>query len=856
MLLDRVSVGGMAEVFKAKSYGVEGFEKVIAIKRILPSMGEDRDFIKMFIDEAKIAGQLAHANICQIFELGRIDGAHFIAMEFIWGKDLLQIQNRLRKFKHPMAPAMAAYVMARVCEGLDYAHRKKDPMGRPLEIVHRDCSPQNILVSYEGEVKIIDFGIAKATSRSSSTMAGVLKGKFGYMSPEQVRGLTLDRRSDIFALGTMLFECLTGERLFHGETDFQTLERVRNVNIRKPREVNPEIPEILERIILKALSKDVGGRYQWCSELGADLQSYLMSLDVVFTAKALAGWIKESFSIEIDRERQQLDSYRRLGRDGLVSGGAAPAPTPAPMTLDDSHLASPTTDSEGPAFPGGRHEDGGLLLGGQEEITNSAVETGFDEFPNDATVAQSMDLDALRAMLDAPAAKPAVASPAPSQRHAGAPAPITGNHGFGEEAKTEIFSELSVVERANNMIASAKAARSGSQPVAIPVIAQQPVAAPPTGGSRPTIARPAPAPPPGSTPPPSRPTGRAPTIPPPPPARTSSSTAAPPRTPSPTSPAPFPPPSAAPTANASLASALAALSSGPSGVESDPSSENHESMSDESLDPNIFASAGHTHVGAVPLSFEPSYDPTMPVPRPQAAPAPKPVVVVKSHAMRNAVIAAAIAAVAGGSFFVVRLLSSRKAVHAITVTTDAAKAPVVPAIAAAKAPADAGVPVVIDSGAPVVLDAGAPPSIDATPPPIDATPPPAPDALKEAAKETSGSKLDSSTKSPSGSGKSSPSLSGSGRGTGSKETPVEEAAPVAGDGYLVVFSKPTAQVSVDGSDTGMTTPIVARRRITLSAGKHSVTLTVDGTPHVFAVIIAADQTTTLSKMDLAPQTSH
>jgi serine/threonine protein kinase len=309
----------MAEVFKAKSYGVEGFEKIIAIKRILPTMGEDRDFIKMFIDEAKIAGQLAHANICQIFELGRIDGSHFIAMEYIWGKDLLQIQNRVRKLKQPIPITLACFVIAKVLEGLDYAHRKRDPLGRPLEIVHRDCSPQNVLVSYEGEVKVIDFGIAKATSRNSRTMAGVLKGKFGYMSPEQVRGLPLDRRSDIFAIGTMLFECLTGERLFQGETDFSTLEKVRNVDIQPPRAINPHIPEAVERVILRALAKDVDERYQWCSEMLADLQQYLMSQDVVFTAKTLSAWLKEMFSGEIDRERSQLEAYKRVGRDGLIA---------------------------------------------------------------------------------------------------------------------------------------------------------------------------------------------------------------------------------------------------------------------------------------------------------------------------------------------------------------------------------------------------------------------------------------------------------------------------------------------------------------------------------------------------------
>jgi serine/threonine protein kinase len=320
LLLDRISVGGMAEVFKAKSYGVEGFEKIIAIKRILPTMGEDRDFIKMFIDEAKIAGQLAHTNICQIFELGRIDGSHFIAMEYIWGKDLLQIQNRLRKLKSQMPIAMACFVIAKVLEGLDYAHRKRDPLGRPLEIVHRDCSPQNVLVSYEGEVKVIDFGIAKATSRNSRTMAGVLKGKFGYMSPEQVRGLPLDRRSDIFAIGTMFYECLTGERLFQGETDFSTLEKVRNVDIQTPRSVNPAIPEAVEQVILKALAKDVEDRYQWCSEMLADIQHYLISQEVVFTAKSLSGNLKDTFSADLERERAQLETYKRVGRDGLIAG--------------------------------------------------------------------------------------------------------------------------------------------------------------------------------------------------------------------------------------------------------------------------------------------------------------------------------------------------------------------------------------------------------------------------------------------------------------------------------------------------------------------------------------------------------
>src|SRR3954470_6428918 len=260
----------MAEVFKAKSYGVEGFEKIIAIKRILPTMGEDRDFIKMFIDEAKICGQLNHANICQIFELGRIDDSHFIAMEYIWGKDLLQIQNRFRRIRKNMTVQMAAFLASKMCEGLDYAHRKKDATGRPLNIIHRDVSPQNVIVSYEGECKVIDFGIAKAASRSSKTQAGVLKGKFGYMSPEQVGGKPLDQRADIFAIGTILYELLTNERLFLGESDFATLEKVRNAAVPPPSTVNKEIPPALDKIILKGLAKESDQRYQWASEMHDD----------------------------------------------------------------------------------------------------------------------------------------------------------------------------------------------------------------------------------------------------------------------------------------------------------------------------------------------------------------------------------------------------------------------------------------------------------------------------------------------------------------------------------------------------------------------------------------------------------
>src|SRR6185437_13127616 len=214
LLLERINVGGMAEVFMAKAFGAEGFERLLAIKKILPTMVEDEEFITMFLDEARISVQLNHANVVQIHELGRQDENFYIAMDYVAGKDLRTILERYRRRHEIMPTAQAAYLAMRMAEGLDYAHKKKDARGQDLHIVHRDVSPQNILVSFDGEVKIIDFGIAKAANRAQKTQAGILKGKFGYMSPEQVRGLPIDRRSDIFALGVVFFEMVTGEKLF------------------------------------------------------------------------------------------------------------------------------------------------------------------------------------------------------------------------------------------------------------------------------------------------------------------------------------------------------------------------------------------------------------------------------------------------------------------------------------------------------------------------------------------------------------------------------------------------------------------------------------------------------------------
>jgi eukaryotic-like serine/threonine-protein kinase len=333
VLLERINVGGMAEVFKAKAFGVEGFERLVAVKRILPSIAEDTEFITMFIDEAKIAVQLTHANIAQIFDLGRVADSYFIAMEYVHGKDLRAIFDRARKRGEPLPVPMACYCIMKVCEGLDYAHNKRDPAGRDLHLVHRDVSPQNLLISYDGEVKIIDFGIAKAAGKAGKTQAGILKGKFGYMSPEQVRGLPLDRRSDIFAVGICLYELLTGERLFVGESDFSTLEKVRNVEIMPPSTYNRRIPEELEQIVLKALAKDVDDRYQTAMDLHDDLQSFMYTSGNFFARKDLSAFQRKMFAEEIAKESARDEHYRRMdvsGSSGLDAFDDLPPPESDP----------------------------------------------------------------------------------------------------------------------------------------------------------------------------------------------------------------------------------------------------------------------------------------------------------------------------------------------------------------------------------------------------------------------------------------------------------------------------------------------------------------------------------------------
>jgi serine/threonine protein kinase len=287
-LLEKIATGGMAEVWKARMKGVEGFQKTVAIKKILPHMSDNEEFLTMFVDEAKLAAQLSHNNIIHIYDLGKIANSYFIAMEYIDGHDLRSILKKSEETGQPVTIELALFVASKIAQALDYAHRKRDFDEKELGLVHRDVSPQNFLISYEGDIKLCDFGIAKAASKASHTIAGALKGKLQYMSPEQAWGKTIDNRSDIFALAAVLFEMLTRQKLFSGESEMSVLEQVREGRVKPPSSLNDEVSPEIDAIVLKALGKEPENRYQTAGDLARDLDEILYSYRPTPTSADLA----------------------------------------------------------------------------------------------------------------------------------------------------------------------------------------------------------------------------------------------------------------------------------------------------------------------------------------------------------------------------------------------------------------------------------------------------------------------------------------------------------------------------------------------------------------------------------------
>lgn len=333
-LIRKIASGGMAEVWKAKLIGEKGFEKIVAIKKILPHLSDNDEFITMFIDEAKVAANLTHPNIAQIYELGKMGNSFFIAMEHVDGYNLRQILNFCKGLDITFVPEIAVFIGMKLCNALNYAHLKKGYDNQPLKIVHRDVSPQNILISREGEVKLVDFGIAKASIKASQTVAGSLKGKLLYMSPEQAEGKMIDGRSDIFSLASVLYEAITGRKLFAGDSELSVLKNVRQAKFAKPRHVNPNVPVLLESILLKTLSKLPEQRFESAKELEKAFKSYIKQEKLHLTESDVADYLR--LIVEKD-----ADGLRAFGQKR-----SRPASTVAPVA---EKAASPQPDS--PTLP-------------------------------------------------------------------------------------------------------------------------------------------------------------------------------------------------------------------------------------------------------------------------------------------------------------------------------------------------------------------------------------------------------------------------------------------------------------------------------------------------------------------------
>jgi serine/threonine protein kinase len=338
-LYERLAVGGMAEIFKAKMFGVDGFEKTMVVKQILPQYSRHREFIQMFIDEAKITVSLSHGNIVPVFELGEIEGIYYIAMECVDGKTLGEVMDAGLDSGRRLSIPHALYICAEMLAGLDFAHRKTDDDGRPLGIVHRDVSPQNILLSYDGAVKVVDFGIARAATKVHETQAGVIKGKFGYMSPEQAMGQDVDRRSDIFAAGILLYEMLTLERLFQGATDGVTLDRVKRADVPTPSRTNPQLPPKVDAIVFKALARRPEDRYQTAGEMRQAVIRYLYSLPDEASAETLSSYVRGLFAEELEARKCQppvampQQPPAQPAPAPVVAAGASPPAQPPPEAL-------------------------------------------------------------------------------------------------------------------------------------------------------------------------------------------------------------------------------------------------------------------------------------------------------------------------------------------------------------------------------------------------------------------------------------------------------------------------------------------------------------------------------------------
>lgn len=325
VIVRRIAEGGMGAVYEAQQFGAEGFQKTVALKTILESYSSNDEFVRLFISEAKLVADLVHENIVQVYHLGKADKIYYIALEFVDGTNLEQFLDRHLQQKRPTPIELCAFIISRVCRGLEYAHNKRSREGEKLNIVHRDVSPKNIMMTYEGVTKLTDFGIAKALRVMEQDEGEVLMGKVEYMSPEQARYEGTDRRSDLFSLGIVMYELLTGRHIFETEDIYETLENVKSAPVPDPRTYRPDLPEELVAVVLKALERDLDKRWQTAGEMGYALEYYMYHDRYGPTNVTLGNYLKKHF---LGLESEALDKLRPGLGESAAEKKSAPDKVP------------------------------------------------------------------------------------------------------------------------------------------------------------------------------------------------------------------------------------------------------------------------------------------------------------------------------------------------------------------------------------------------------------------------------------------------------------------------------------------------------------------------------------------------
>ncbi|MGE0398280.1 MAG: serine/threonine protein kinase [Kofleriaceae bacterium] len=312
LIVGEIAVGGMAEVFLGVHRGPEGFQKVVVIKRVLPAFNSDPAFVQMFVDEARIAARLEHPNIVRTYEFGEAEGQYFTTMEYLPGEDLARALDKLAFSQQQMPLHLATGIVSNVCAGLHFAHQLTDTTGRPLGLIHRDINPANVIVTYTGEVKIIDFGVAKTST--SATKSGTIKGKVAYMSPEQLLARNVDQRSDVFSAGVVLWELITGRPLFMRDNEAATMYAIMNDPIRAPSRLRPDVPRDLDHIVMRALARTPADRYDSAEEMGMDLERFLAD-QPKYDGRAAARMLEDLFGSTRSEAKRAIAQTRSLGRN-------------------------------------------------------------------------------------------------------------------------------------------------------------------------------------------------------------------------------------------------------------------------------------------------------------------------------------------------------------------------------------------------------------------------------------------------------------------------------------------------------------------------------------------------------------